>query len=59
MKTLKRYLRRIGITGELFSFLWHNKKWWLIPLIVILVIFGILLILQASSAMFPFLYPFF
>jgi len=44
---------------ELFQFLWRKKKFWLIPLILIILIIGFLIVLSASSAVAPFIYPIF
>jgi hypothetical protein len=44
--------------GEMFDFLKHNKKWWLLPIFVILVLFG-LLMLMSGSAIAPFIYTLF
>jgi Tfp pilus assembly protein PilX len=44
---------------ELFSFLWQKKKFWLIPVIIILVIIGFLGVVAAGSALSPFVYPLF
>jgi len=51
--------RRFGIAGELFSFLWGGKRWWLIPMVVVLLLFGLLIILAQSSAIAPFIYTLF
>ena len=48
---------RGGTLAELFSFLWQRKMWWMMPLIAILVLFGILLFLAQSSAVAPWMYP--
>lgn len=45
-----------GIIGELFKFLWKRKLWWLIPFMVILLIFGILLIFANATGIAPFIY---
>ena len=50
---------RCGIMGELFSFFWVNKRWWLVPLLVALFLFGALIILAQSSAIPPFIYTLF
>ena len=47
-----------GILGEVFQMLRQNKKYWLIPLILILVLFGVLIILGSSAAA-PFIYTLF
>ncbi len=59
MRFLKTARRRFGIAGELFSFLWGNKRWWMVPMIVVLFVFGVLLILAQSSAIAPFIYTLF
>jgi hypothetical protein len=52
-------LARMGIVGELLSFLWQRKLWWLIPMIVVIVLFGVLLIFAQGSAVAPFIYTLF
>ena len=44
---------------EFFRFLKERKKWWLVPLIIIFVLFGILIFLTSSSALAPFIYTLF
>lgn len=44
---------------DLLKFLMARKKWWLIPIIAALVVLGLLMIFAESSAVAPFLYPFF
>lgn len=51
--------RRFGIAGELFSFFWSNKRWWMLPMLGVLFLFGVLLILAQSSAIAPFIYTLF
>lgn len=50
---------KIGIAGELISFLWERKLWWMIPPIMLLLLFGLLLILTEGSALAPFIYTMF
>jgi hypothetical protein len=50
---------RVGIVGELFSFLWKRKLWWLIPMIVVIVLFAMLLIFAQGSPVAPFIYTLF
>lgn len=45
-----------GILAEFWDFLKHNKKWWLVPIIIALLLIG-LLILISGSAIAPFIYP--
>ena len=49
---------QIGLVREFWDFLRHNKKWWLAPIIVILVLFGLLIILAGTGAA-PFIYTLF
>jgi len=50
---------RFGIAGELFSFFWSNKRWWMVPMLITLFLFGALVILAQSSAIAPFIYTLF
>lgn len=50
---------RLGIMGELLVFLWERKLWWLIPMVTVLLLFGVLLIFAQSSAIAPFIYTLF
>ena len=50
--------KRNTLIVELFEFLKHNKKWWLLPIAIILLVMGLLAMLS-SSAISPFLYPLF
>lgn len=50
---------RLRVIGELFAFLWHTKQWWLIPLVVVLLVFGLLIALAAPSVVAPFIYTLF
>jgi len=50
---------RFGILGELIAFLWARKLWWMIPMILVLVLFAFLLIFAEGSGLAPFVYPFF
>jgi uncharacterized membrane protein len=59
MSTARTVAGRFGIVGELFSYFWGNKKWWLVPMLVTLFIFGVLIVLAQSSAIAPFIYTLF
>jgi len=49
----------MSILKELFVFLKHEKKFWLWPLIGILVLLGSLIVLAEGSALAPFIYSLF
>jgi hypothetical protein len=50
---------RVGILAEFVEFLWERKLWWMIPMVVVLVMFGMLLIFAQGSAVAPFIYTLF
>ena len=47
-----------GFINEFILLLKHNKKWWITPIIVCLLLFGILIILAGTSTA-PFIYTLF
>jgi hypothetical protein len=48
-----------GLMAELWMFMRERKKWWLLPLIVVMLIVGSLLIFAQGSALAPFIYTIF
>jgi hypothetical protein len=50
--------RQSSFAGEFWYFLRNNKKWWLLPIVTILVVFGILVFLSGTAAA-PFIYTLF
>lgn len=52
-------MSKISIVKEFWEFLKVRKKWWLVPIIVFLVLFGALIILTESSVLAPFIYALF
>ncbi len=49
----------MGFVKEMWAFLKHRKKFWLLPIIIMMVIFGGLLVLAQGSAVAPFIYTLF
>ena len=49
----------MSFIGEMWSFLRVRKKYWLIPALLFLVIFGALIVLSQGSAVAPFIYTIF
>lgn len=47
-----------GILREFLDFLRYNKKWWLIPIIAVLLLLGALIVLSSTAAA-PFIYALF
>jgi hypothetical protein len=60
---MKNFIRSMAsnfsVAGELLSFLWQRKLWWLIPMITVLLLFGLLLIFASASGIGPFIYTLF
>ena len=59
MKRRESLRIRLGIMGDLLSFFWQNKWWWLTPMILMLFGLGSLIIFAQSSAVAPFIYTLF
>ena len=45
-----------SLLRELWDFLRVRKAWWLLPILILLLIFGIIIVLGQSSAVSPFIY---
>jgi hypothetical protein len=45
--------------GELWAFMRERKKFWLLPIILVLLLFGALLVLTEGTAVAPFIYTLF
>jgi cell division protein FtsX len=47
-----------GIVSEFVHFLGASKKWWLLPFVVLFLLFGVLMLLSSTAAA-PFIYTLF
>ncbi len=56
---MRDFINRLGIIGELFQFLWENKLYWLIPMIVVLIAVGIFIVVSSNPTTQPFIYTLF
>lgn len=50
---------KLGIVSELWSFMKARKKWWLGPIVFMLLLLGLLLVFTQGSALAPFIYTLF
>ena len=50
---------RMSVISEFWEFLRQRKKFWLLPLVVILLLLGVVIVLTANSALAPFIYTVF
>lgn len=48
-----------SLLGEFWAFLKVRKKWWLAPIIIVMVLVGTLLVFAQGSALAPFIYTIF
>lgn len=49
----------MSFISELWAFLRARKKFWLLPILVVLALFGVLIVLSQGSAVAPFIYTLF
>jgi hypothetical protein len=52
-------MSKLSILSEFWDYMKTRKKWWLMPIIVFLVLFGTLIVLTEGSALAPFIYALF
>jgi len=51
-------MKKGSLSYEFLAFLKHNKKWWLLPIIIVFALFALLMVLGTTSAA-PFIYTIF
>ncbi|OGH04040.1 MAG: hypothetical protein A2W22_00235 [Candidatus Levybacteria bacterium RBG_16_35_11] len=56
MSIVRGVKNRTSEFSDLIKFLWKVKLWFLIPFIIILIIFGMILIFAQSTGIAPFIY---
>ena len=59
MSYLDRVKSKLGIMGELLQFFWDRKLLWMIPLVVIVLFFGLVIVFTQGTAVAPFVYTLF
>jgi len=52
-------MSKISIIAEFWEFLKVRKKWWLAPIVLVLILLGALIVLSEGSAVAPFIYTIF
>ena len=57
--TTRGLMSNSSMIGELWAFLRVRKKWWLLPVLVVLFLVGSLLVFAQTSALAPFIYTIF
>jgi len=59
MNFLTNALEKLSIFGEIWKFMRVRKKFWLLPILIMMVVFGGLVVLTKGSAIAPFIYTLF
>ena len=52
-------MSRTSLAAELWAFMKVRKKWWLLPIIIVMFMVGTLLVFAQGSALAPFIYTIF
>lgn len=52
-------MARATLMGQIWGYVKAEKKWWLLPIVVMLLIVGSVLVLAQGSALAPFIYSIF
>jgi Family of unknown function (DUF5989) len=50
---------RLSVISEFWEFLRYRKKFWLLPLVLMLLMLGVVIVMTANSALAPFIYSIF
>jgi hypothetical protein len=56
---IRSMMSNFGIVSELLAFLWKRKLWWMIPMMTVLLLFGLLMAFATSSGLGPLIYTLF
>ena len=49
-------MSKVRVLSEFWQFLRQEKKYWLAPIVVMFILFGLLIVFSQSSALAPFIY---
>jgi competence protein ComGC len=52
-------MSKLQVLSEFWEFLKYNKKFWLAPILIVLLLVGFLLVIAKGSAVAPFIYTLF
>jgi hypothetical protein len=56
---LEDVMAKSRVLKEFWQFLMAEKKYWLLPIVIVFVLFGLLIVFSQSSAVAPFIYTLF
>lgn len=55
---LKNLTRKSSVMRQLFAFLWQNKMWWMIPILLVMILLSAMIWLTQTAAI-PYIYTLF
>ena len=56
---LRIHMGKGRVLSEFWQFLRQEKKYWLVPIVIVFILFGLLIVFSQSSAVAPFIYTLF
>jgi len=59
MGAFKKATRRLAVFGELWDFVRHRKRYWLLPILIFLILLSLFIVFAEGSALAPFIYTIF
>ncbi|MBI5375703.1 MAG: hypothetical protein HZA77_09720 [Candidatus Schekmanbacteria bacterium] len=59
MDFVKKAKSNVSIVSEFWYFMKERKKWWLGPIVFVLILLGLLIVFTEGSAVAPFIYALF
>lgn len=59
MGRVREAVRRLGVVGELLAFLWRERLWWMIPILLAVLGVGALVLFSSNPVVAPFVYTLF
>ncbi len=59
MNLIQRVGSKFGMLYEFWEFMRARKKWWLGPIVLLLLLLGLLIVFSQGSALAPFIYTLF
>jgi hypothetical protein len=59
MNFRQRMKSRLGLFAEFWAFMRVRKKWWIGPIVMMLLVLGMLIVFTEGSALAPFIYALF
>ena len=59
MKWVRQCAGRLTIVRDFCRFLWQQRLWWMVPMVLVLLAFGVLILFAQSAPVAPFIYTLF